>query len=177
MNKGHIYLIGMMGSWKSTVGRKLAKRIELPFCDIDTMVEERLHMSIAQIFKHLGEKRFREVETQIMCGISTLPPSIVATGGGLALAENNRRIMGDTGFIVQLNADTDTLAERIKSTRHRPLLWNQESIPQKLEEIWQERKLIYDECADTTIKTDNHTVDEIVAQIHQYLIEIHYVSN
>ena len=150
----NIYLIGMMGSWKSTIGIKLANNLNMNFIDTDDCIEETTNMKIKDIFSEFGENYFRDIENKIFLKYSKKKNYVVSTGGGIVLNRNNRIILKQDGITVLLEASMDVLARRIKKTNKRPLLINSENKLFILEKIWNERKKYYYESTKFIINTD-----------------------
>lgn len=118
-----IYLVGFMGSGKSTMGRKLVKLSDLNFIDLDKYIEERYFKTIPAIFNEEGEKGFREKEHRSLMEVSHFENVIISTGGGAPCFFNNMELMNNTGFTVYLAPGIETLAKRIlKSKTERPLI-------------------------------------------------------
>ncbi len=161
----HIYLIGMMGCWKSTIGHQLAKEIGLKFLDTDVRLEAAMKMPIPDIFRYFGEERFRREETRVLRDIAFEPGCVVATGGGIIVTEINRRLLRETGLVIMLQAAPEILAQRIKSTYRRPLLHRTKDVKARLLEIWTERKEYYLSTADYVVDTDQKSVPELVDMI------------
>lgn len=118
----HVVLVGMMGSGKTAVGRALAQRLDAPFLDSDAAIEEAAHATIAEIFARDGEAFFRDREAEVVGRLLAGPPAILSTGGGAYLAERNRRAVSGAGVAVWLDADLDTLWDRVRHKDTRPLL-------------------------------------------------------
>lgn len=116
----HVWLIGMMGSGKTSVGRAVADRLELPFYDTDSTVEANAGMTIGEIFDRFGEQRFRELETRAVKAIASQDDGVVATGGGVVLDPSNVEVMRSNGQTVLLNVDVDTLVSRVGAGADRP---------------------------------------------------------
>jgi shikimate kinase len=112
----------MMGSGKTAVGRALAARLAVPFLDSDHAIEEAAQASIAEIFARDGEPFFRDREAEVIARLLSGPPAVLATGGGAFMGERNRRAIGESGVAVWLDADLDTLWERVRHKETRPLL-------------------------------------------------------
>jgi shikimate kinase len=112
----------MMGSGKTAVGRALAARLAVPFLDSDHAIEEAAQASIAEIFARDGEPFFRAREAEVIARLLSGPPAVLATGGGAFMGERNRRAIGESGVAVWLDADLDTLWERVRHKETRPLL-------------------------------------------------------
>ncbi len=119
-----VVLVGMMGVGKSTVGRKLAALLGLPFCDADDEIEQAAQMSVSEIFERFGESYFRDGERRVIARLLTGGPSVIATGGGAFAQEETRKLILDGGIAVWLDSDLDTLVERVGRRDTRPLLKN-----------------------------------------------------
>lgn len=168
MNYSCVVLIGMMGAGKSTVGRALAKQLEWDFSDTDHIIEMSTGVSIPTIFEIEGEEGFRRRETQALLNFEGASHCVLATGGGIILAEENRRILQRIGKVVYLRASARDLYERTKLDRNRPLL--QDPNPEKkLKDLLAIRKPIYESCADLVIETGRQPVGQIVNKICQLL--------
>ena len=161
----NLFLIGMMGSWKTTVGRKLAETIGMEFIDIDDAIEEVTEMKISDIFREFGEDRFREMETAFFIEKAKQAGQVFSTGGGIVLGSENRKILKQYGTTFFLNASTNTLANRIHNTTKRPLLANSENLETCLEKIWNERKSLYIGSAHHMIDTNNLTPAQVLDEI------------
>jgi shikimate kinase len=117
-----IVLVGLMGVGKSTVGRRLAGRLGLPFVDADTEIERAAGMTIAEIFERYGEAHFRDGERRVIARLIDGTPKVIATGGGAFINDETRMLILDRAIAVWLDADLDTLVERTGRRNHRPLL-------------------------------------------------------
>jgi shikimate kinase len=122
MVAGNVFLVGMMGAGKSTVGKALARRLGREFVDCDREIVERTGVPVATIFEIEGEAGFRRRESAMIAELATRRGLVVATGGGAVLAEENRRLMHDNGTVVYLHAALEHLHERTKRDSSRPLL-------------------------------------------------------
>ena len=164
----NIYLIGMMGSGKSTVGKILAKTMAIPFVDLDHYIKVKKNKSVSNIFREDGESHFRELESDALSHLEN-SNVLVACGGGIVLNKTNREKLLSTGKIILLHASISKIAERLKNSIDRPLLQEKERI-QELTKIWDERKKDYQETAHIIIDTDMKSPDEIseniVKQVH-----------
>lgn len=119
----HIFLIGFMGSGKSTVGALLAERLNLPFLDSDKEIEKKAGKSISEIFSRDGEAAFREMEMNFLQELKSMEPSVVAVGGGLPIIENALPVMHEIGLVIYLNTSLLTLIKRLREEKEqRPLL-------------------------------------------------------
>jgi shikimate kinase/3-dehydroquinate synthase len=159
----HLYLIGNMGSGKTTVGKRVAERLGLPFYDLDQRIEQATGLTIAELFTQQGEARFRDLESRALAEIACLPQGVVATGGGVVLRETNRVLMRRTGWVIYLRASPDTLWRRLKHAIDRPLL-RTESPYETLRAIVQARESLYQE-ADWVIETDALSPEEVAEAI------------
>ena len=117
-----IVLVGLMGAGKSTVGRRLAKRLGLPFIDSDEEIERAADRSIGEIFDRFGEASFRDGERRVIARLIGGPPKVLATGGGAFMDERTRALMLERCTVVWLSADIATLAGRVARRDNRPLL-------------------------------------------------------
>jgi len=117
-----IVLVGMMGVGKSTVGRKLATLLHLDFHDADDAIEEAAQMTVSEIFERFGEAYFRDGERRVIARLLDSGPAVIATGGGAFVQEDTRKLILDRGAVVWLDADVDTLVDRVRRKDTRPLL-------------------------------------------------------
>ena len=124
-----IALVGLMGAGKSTVGKRLAKRLGLDFIDSDEEIERAADHSIAEIFARFGEDSFRDGERRVMARLIEGPPKVIATGGGAFINERTRALILRRCIAIWLDADIETLAERVSRRDHRPLLKDKEPLP------------------------------------------------
>ncbi len=162
-----VYLIGPMGAGKSTLGRILAQRLNLPFLDIDREVEMRSGVSIGWIFDKEGEEGFRQRETLLLRELSQSNETLViATGGGSVLRPENQRLITNSGFVVFLETSVETQAERTSKDKRRPLLQNGVDRFKILSDIYLQRRALYYSLADITINTDagaqHSNIEEII---------------
>jgi shikimate kinase len=117
-----IALIGLMGAGKTSVGRRLAKRLHLPFVDADAEIEQAAGLAVAEIFERYGEAVFRDGERRVIARLAAGPPKVIATGGGAFVDPGTRALLLSRCTVVWLDADIDTLAERVGRNDKRPLL-------------------------------------------------------
>jgi len=159
-----LILVGMMGAGKSTVGRVLARRLKRGFYDTDEEIERRCGVRIPVIFDIEGEAGFRARETQVIAELCALDNTVLATGGGVVLAEENRRLMAARGFVVYLHARPLHLWQRVQHDRNRPLLATAD--PQKkLETLYAERDPLYRELADVVVDTGRQSVQTLAKEL------------
>ena len=167
----HIYLLGLSGSGKSTVGARLAARKARRFIDTDKVIATRFRTSIACLFERYGEQRFRREETAVIRHIARLKElSVVALGGGAVERSVNRRLVRQSGIAVYLRCSLRELGRRLRNTQERPLLGTGETKSEKLREMLARRKPMY-ETADITVSTTHHTVGAVVKKIVKRLEE------
>ena len=117
-----IVLVGLMGAGKTTVGRRLAKRLGLEFADSDSEIERAADHSIAELFEQFGEDSFRDGERRVIARLVTGAPRVIATGGGAFMDERTRALILERCIAVWLDADLETIAARVSRRSHRPLL-------------------------------------------------------
>jgi shikimate kinase len=117
-----IVLVGMMGVGKSTVGRKLAQLLDVPFADADEEIEEAAQMTVAEIFERFGEAYFRDGERRVIARLLEGGPSVLATGGGAFVQPDTRALILERGIAVWLDCDVATLLDRVSRRDTRPLL-------------------------------------------------------
>src|SRR5437764_12168576 len=122
LHRGNLFLVGLMGAGKSTLGRQLARRLALRFVDADHELEQRLGVTIPTIFEIEGEQGFRDREESVIADLTRLSGIVLATGGGAVLRAENRVRLKDNGTVIYLFAQPETLWERVRNARHRPML-------------------------------------------------------
>ncbi|MBN2865261.1 MAG: shikimate kinase AroK [Thiotrichales bacterium] len=170
MHKESIFLVGPMGAGKSTVGRMLSERLQYEFVDSDHVIEERTGASIPMIFDIEGESGFRDREESVIDDLTQRPQIVLATGGGVVEREENRKHLRSRGFVVYLKSPVESLIQRTKHDRNRPLLQN--ANPAKvLRELMTQREPWYIEMADLVVETQQVPVHRVVKQIIDQLHE------
>lgn len=159
-----MWLIGMMGSGKTTVGRKAAAQVGVPFYDTDEMVVEIAHMPISAIWEGVGEEGFRELERR---AVDHVPDSgfIAAAGGGAVIDERNRAHMAKDGPVVWLRCTPELLAARVGGDGSRPLLPSRSSPVDLLSGLLEERKTLYTDAATDVIDTDDLDIEQVVSAV------------
>ncbi len=164
-----IFLVGMMGSWKSTVGKRLAEKINFNFIDIDDEIEHKTSSLIEDIFKNDGEAHFRKLESKVLREKASVGNTIISTGGGAILQPENRTILKTKGYTIYLKASPEILANRIHNIEKRPLLNTGIFLATQLENILIERKLFYKEVAHFTLDTNFMTSKETTQAIIDHM--------
>ena len=159
-----IFLVGLPGSGKSTVGRQLGRRLRIPFIDSDQAIEMRLGCTIRAFFEREGEAAFREVEAQVIDGLTLDGPRILATGGGAVLRPENRRCLRERGYVVYLKSQPEELLRRVRHDAKRPLLQVADPL-QRLRELFAIRDPLYQEVAHCTVETGRPSVGNLVQTV------------
>jgi len=154
----------MPGSGKTTVGRQLARRLDLPFFDSDHLIEERLGCSIREFFAREGEARFRDVEEQVLRDLAQGPTAIVATGGGAVVRAATRDALRAAGKVIYLRSTPEELFRRLRHDRQRPLLQVADPLA-RLRALHAERDPLYREAAHFQIETGRPSVPTLVNMI------------
>ena len=152
------YLIGMMGSGKSSVGKLLANKLQFSIIDIDKEIEKNEKLSIKKIFEKKGENHFREIESKYL--LRKRNSAVVSCGGGIILNKKNREFLRTNGYTIYLKSSIPTLEKRLLNENGRPLLSN-DNLKETLINIYSKRKTLYTSSANTTIITDRRSVKEV----------------
>lgn len=161
----NIYLVGMMGSGKTTTGRALAKLLSIPFVDLDDEIEDDAGRSINEIFKREGEAYFRTIESKLLAQVSHGSNQVIGTGGGIVLNPSNSERMKSTGSVIYLKTSLEILWERVKEKTDRPLLAT--SNPrQTLTELFKIRAPLYEAACETMFITDRKSPEAVAREIY-----------
>ena len=160
----NIFLVGLMGAGKSTVGRILARRLGKRFVDTDHEIEKRNGVTIPVIFEIEGEEGFRRREQELLADLAQENDLVLSTGGGIVLKPENREVLRSHGFVVYLNARPELLAERTKHDRTRPLL-NVEDPLTRLRELYAVRDPLYREVAHAIVETGRGAPQQVAQAI------------
>lgn len=152
-----IVLVGMMGAGKSSIGRRLASRLGIPFIDADTEIESAAGMTIPEIFEKHGEPYFRAGEARVIARLLDNGPQVLATGGGSVMDPQTRALIGQKGISIWLKADIDVLLKRTKRRNDRPLV-------EKIKDLLPVREPIYAQ-ADIIIQSRDEPHDTIIDEI------------
>jgi shikimate kinase len=164
MAKGNIFLVGMMGAGKTTLGRALAQRLRREFADTDRVLVERPGVPVATIFEIEGEDGFRRRESAVLADLAAQEGLVVATGGGAVLAPANRSLMRDSGTVVYLRARLESLWERTRHDSSRPLL----ATPNPratLAELLAAREPLYREAAHVVVDTGAQSASTLAGRV------------
>lgn len=163
----HLWLIGMMGSGKSVVGRILAQRLGMSFVDTDDAVAARTGCSVAQLWGTRGEAAFRELEAVVVAELAEKSPAVVATGGGAVLDPRNVATLRATGKVAWLRATPPTLASRVGDGGGRPLLLTEAGVD-RLGPILEARHDRYEDAADMVVETDGRDPEAVADEIEAW---------
>jgi shikimate kinase len=174
LGKRLIVLVGMMGAGKSTIGRRLAARLRLPFFDADTEIETAHRMSIPEIFERFGEPYFRDGEARVIARLLDGGPAVLAPGGGALTREETRSRIQEKAVSIWLKADADVILRRVRRGRtDRPLLQTADPAA-TLDRLIAEREPVY-RNADLTVRSRDlpheKIVEECVEALHGYLCD------
>lgn len=161
---GNIFLVGMMGAGKTTLGRALAQRLQLEFVDTDRLLVERTGVPVATIFEFEGEDGFRRRECALLAEVAEREGVVVATGGGAVLAEENRRVMRSHGTVVYLRARLESLWERTRHDTTRPLLATPDPRA-TLAALLEQREPLYREAAHIVVETGAQSATSLVTRV------------
>jgi shikimate kinase len=159
-----LFLVGMMGAGKTTVGRQLAKRLGKTFYDADREIEARTGVRVAVIFDIEGEVGFRKREAEVIDQLTALNDIVLATGGGAVLDPGNRENLRTRGFVIYLHALPPVLWQRTRADKSRPLLQGGDP-RERLDALYALRDPLYREVADLVIETGRQGIGPLLAQV------------
>lgn len=166
--KKHVYLIGFMGTGKTTVSGILHRKLGWPEVDADSLIVKEQEMPIAEIFDRYGEPYFRELESEMMQKIAKMDPAVVSCGGGAVLRSQNVETMEGSGTIVLLTAAPETVFARVRHSKDRPIL-NGHMEVSYIAELMEKRRAAYEAAAGLIVATDNkyprQVADEIIRRL------------
>jgi shikimate kinase len=165
---GNIFLIGMMGAGKTTVGRMLAQYMHKTFVDCDEEIHQRTGVTITHIFDVEGEAGFRRRESGVIQDLVKRDNVVLATGGGAVLNEQNRNALRGNGIVVYLKSSVSDLWRRTRHDRNRPLLQTEDPRA-KLKSLYEQRDPLYTQTADLIVHTGKQSVHSLVLQLQQDL--------
>lgn len=170
-SSGNIFLVGMMGAGKTTVGKLLAQQLGKTFVDSDEEIQQRTGVTIPHIFDVEGEAGFRQRETNVIQDLVRLDNLVLATGGGAVLNGQNRDALRGNGIVIYLRSSVHDLWQRTRHDRNRPLL--QTADPRAtLKNLYEQRDPLYSQVADLVISTGKQSVHSLVMQLQQELNRI-----
>lgn len=160
-----VFFVGFMGAGKSTVARRLARKVRIPSIDLDTYIERSEGMSTAELFAEFGEDGFRDIEHRVLTQIAQMETCFVSCGGGIVKRKENRNLLKQLGFVIYLKVDVDEAVSRISRPEGRPLL-NSLDDARALNE---QRIPLYYEVADVTLNTAGKTSGHVVSLVQRIL--------
>lgn len=169
--RGNIFLVGLMGAGKTSVGRMLARRMNKDFLDADTEVERVTGVKIPVIFEIEGESGFRAREEKMIEQLTAMDGIVLATGGGAVMSPTNRALLKGRGRVIYLRAAPEDLWKRTRRDRNRPLLQTADPLG-KLRELHEQRDPLYREVADLIVDTGSQSVAHLTSRIQQLLTEL-----
>ena len=161
--KNKIFLVGPMGSGKSSTGRLLASKLNLPHFDLDSKIEKHENMTISSIFTKHSEEYFRNLESSMLQKLSREREFVMSTGGGCIMRDSNLSILRH-GIVIYLRISIDEQYNRVKNRKHRPLL-NTEDALTTLERLNNEREAIYADISDIQIDVSNLNKEEVLSKV------------
>ena len=165
---GNVFLVGLMGAGKTSVGKLLAKRLGKAFCDCDQEIESATGVKIPVIFEIEGETGFRARETKMLAELVARSDIVLATGGGAVLSAENRALLSGNGIVVYLRAAASDLWQRTRHDKNRPLLRTGEPLA-RLEQLHAERDPLYSSLADVIVDSGSQSVTSLVQRVEQQL--------
>ena len=181
-NYNLIFLVGLMGCGKTTIGQLLAEKLHYEFVDTDDLIVQNYQQDINTIFHEKGEKFFRNLETTTLQNVINNTKNtkniknikniknngkkyVISTGGGIVLKDENRQLLKQFGYNIYLQTDTNILVQRLMTDTQRPFLKNKENLAENLQNLYNQRNKFYLEVANLVIQTNNKNIDEIILNI------------
>ncbi|WWO99448.1 MAG: shikimate kinase AroK [Candidatus Dasytiphilus stammeri] len=171
-DKRNIFLIGPMGAGKSTIGRQLAQQLNMEFFDSDQELERRTGADIGWVFDVEGEEGFRDREEKIINELTEKQGIVLATGGGAVKSKETRKRLSARGIVVYLETTIEKQLARTQRDKNRPLLQDFDSRSKILKTLAEERNPLYEETADLTVCTDDHSAKMVANKIMSMLKKI-----
>ena len=165
MQKSNVYLVGLMGSGKTSIGKILAKRMGMKFIDLDDEIIKDQQCSISEIFDKFGEEEFRHLENKKLLSTLDIDNCVISTGGGIIMDQDNIKIMVENGSIIHLDIDLETQLLRIKNKKNRPILRDKDNARKILVKMKKERDHIYKKIAIGSVNTSNKKRNDIVSEV------------
>ncbi len=157
LHRGNLFLVGLPGAGKTTLGRQLARRLGKDFLDADIELENRLGVSIPTIFEIEGEASFRDREEAVLADLATRTDIVLATGGGVVLRPANRECLKANGTVLYIHAEPPVVYERTRRSRHRPLLNTGDQLG-RLVQLYAIRDALYREVATLVIESERDSI-------------------
>lgn len=167
-SQDNIFLVGLMGAGKTSVGRMLARRLDMKFFDADAEIERITGVKIPVIFEIEGESGFRSREEKMIEQLTALNGIVLATGGGAVISEANRHFLKSRGRVIYLRATPEDLWRRTRRDRNRPLLQTADPLG-KLRSLHEQRDPLYQEAAHLIVDTGSQSVAHLTSRIQQLL--------
>jgi shikimate kinase len=164
LHRGNLFLVGLPGAGKSTLGRQLARRLGKTFVDADAELERKLGVTISTVFEIEGETAFRDREEAALVELAALANIVLATGGGVVIRAANRERLKANGTVVYLHAPPETLRERTRRSRHRPLL-NTADPGARLVELYTARDPLYREVAECVVESGRDEIARFAREL------------
>ena len=168
MQKRNLVLIGFMGCGKTTIGKNLSKLTGYNFIDMDYEIEKSAGMKINSIFEKYGERAFRNMESELCAELSKADGCIIATGGGVVKSDSNIEMLKRNGTVLYIKASPEQIYRNLKKDKSRPLL-NVDNKMQRIIELMEERKLLYDKRSDITVEITGLNSQEAAKMIKDIL--------
>jgi shikimate kinase len=167
----NLILMGLRGTGKTSIGRRLALALQRPFCDTDELIEQRLGEPIAQYVSRRGWEAFREIEHQVVCQVARLVDAVISTGGGALTYERNVAVLKARGVLILLAAEPLTLVRRLERSYARPPLTAESGVEAEVRALWAERAPLYRQVCDVELCVDAETGDE-EADLHGKVVAL-----
>jgi shikimate kinase len=167
---GNIFLVGLMGAGKTTVGKVLARRLGKAFYDCDHEIERATGVKVPVIFDIEGEAGFRAREARTLADLVVRPDIVLATGGGAVLSDANRKLLAGHGIVVYLRAAADDLWARTRHDKNRPLLKTPDPLA-RLKALYEERDPLYRAVADIVVDTGNQSLISLAHKLEHRLLQ------
>ena len=164
----NIFLIGLMGSGKTTIGKLLSKNLRKEFYDSDHVVEEKTGVKVPLIFEYEGEVGFRKREESVLQELVRHKSIVLATGGGIILSQNNCKLLKDNGHVIYLKSTCEDLVARMSEDKSRPLLQGVD-LRETLENLFSFRDPIYSSTSDYIVETSNKRINQITSEIESFI--------
>ena len=168
MDFKNLFIIGSMGSGKTSVGKMLAKKNSLSFLDTDHEIIRSCGYSIPDIFEKFGEEHFRGLETEQLKKMNAIENHVISTGGGIILRDDNEKLMKDLGIIIFLDININSQIDRVKNRKNRPLL-NDKSLKDNLLSLKKIRDPIYKKISNYIIDVSGKERDQVINEIQKII--------